>query len=139
MSLSAPQCRAARAILGISQDDLAQRSKVAKATIANFEAGNRRPYDRTLDDLRRALEAAGVEFIPENGGGAGVRLARSGKPAPSLSDRIERLEHDIADIPAAGSPSPESGMNRMRKAVAENDLTDLKNERTKLGHGKDGK
>jgi transcriptional regulator with XRE-family HTH domain len=49
---------------------------VAKATVANFEAGKRSPYDRTLQEMRSALEAAGVEFIPENGGGAGVRLAK---------------------------------------------------------------
>jgi hypothetical protein len=35
-----------------------------------------KPYDRTLLDLQAALESAGVEFIAENGGGAGVRLAR---------------------------------------------------------------
>ncbi|MFD1986804.1 multiprotein-bridging factor 1 family protein [Mesorhizobium newzealandense] len=70
------QCRAARALIAWSQDHLATSSKVAKATIANFEAGKRAPYDRTLLDLRQALEAAGVEFIPENGGGAGVRLRK---------------------------------------------------------------
>ena len=32
------------------------------------------PYARTLDDIRRALEAAGVVFVDENGEGAGVRL-----------------------------------------------------------------
>lgn len=74
MSLSAAQCRAARALVGWSQDKLATESKVAKATIANFEANRRAPYDRTLADLRATLETAGVEFIPENGGGAGVRL-----------------------------------------------------------------
>jgi len=74
MSLSAAQCRAARALIGWSQDKLATESKVAKATIANFEANRRAPYERTLADLRATLETAGVEFIPENGGGAGVRL-----------------------------------------------------------------
>jgi transcriptional regulator with XRE-family HTH domain len=77
VNLNAAQCRAARALIGISQEELAARSKVAKATIANFEAGRRMPYDRTLADLRTALEAAGVEFIDENGGGSGVRLRRS--------------------------------------------------------------
>ncbi|RUX21785.1 XRE family transcriptional regulator [Mesorhizobium sp. M2A.F.Ca.ET.037.01.1.1] len=76
MSVSPAQCRAGRALIGWSQDQLAAASKVAKATIANFEAGKRAPYDRTLEDMRRALEAAGVEFIPENGGGAGVRLRK---------------------------------------------------------------
>lgn len=76
MSISAAQCRAARALIGWSQDKLATESKVAKATIANFELGRREPYDRTLVDLCATLEAAGVEFIAENGGGAGVRLKR---------------------------------------------------------------
>lgn len=68
------QCRAARAIIGMSQDDLASSSTVAKATIAAFELSQRQPYARTIAAIRAALEAAGVEFIPENGGGAGVRL-----------------------------------------------------------------
>lgn len=76
MSISSSQCRAARALLGWSQDQLATASKVAKATIANFEAEKRAPYARTLDDLRKAMETAGVQFISENGGGAGVRMAK---------------------------------------------------------------
>lgn len=76
MSISAAQCRAARALLGRSQEALAIEAGVAKATIANFEAGRRMPYARTLADIRSTLEEAGVEFIAENGGGAGVRLKR---------------------------------------------------------------
>lgn len=76
MGISPAQCRAARSLLGWSQDQLSASSKVAKATIANFESGKRSPYDRTLLDIQETLEAAGVTFIPENGGGAGVRLAR---------------------------------------------------------------
>ena len=71
--LSAAQVRAARGLLGWSQGELAAAAKVGRATIADFEAGKREPYPRTLDDLRVALEAAGVEFIPENGGDSGVR------------------------------------------------------------------
>jgi transcriptional regulator with XRE-family HTH domain len=70
------QCRAARALLGWSQADLEAASRVAKATIANFERGASTPFARTLDDIREALEAAGVVFLPENGGGAGVRLRK---------------------------------------------------------------
>ena len=70
------QCRAARATVSISQDELAAQSGVAKATIAAFELGQRQPYARTIAAIRDALEAAGVEFIPENGGGAGVRLKK---------------------------------------------------------------
>ena len=76
MYLDAAQCRAARALLVWSQDKLARESKVAKTTIADFERYRHTPYDRTLRDLQEALEAGGVEFIPENGGGAGVRLRK---------------------------------------------------------------
>ena len=70
------QCRAARAMLGWSQQDLCDRAKVARKTLADFEGGKSTPYPRTLDDIQQALEEAGVEFIPENGGGAGVRLKK---------------------------------------------------------------
>jgi transcriptional regulator with XRE-family HTH domain len=76
MGLTAAQCRAARGLVGWSQQQLATASRVAKPTIANFEAGKSTPYDRTADDLIAALELAGVEFIPENGGGPGVRLRK---------------------------------------------------------------
>ena len=75
--LSGPQCRAARALLRWSQDDLAARTGVSKATILYFELGERRPYVRTLEDLRRVLTKAGVIFIEsgENGGeGVCLRL-----------------------------------------------------------------
>jgi transcriptional regulator with XRE-family HTH domain len=60
----------------MSQEDLATRSAVAKRTIAAFESDGRQPYTRTVAAIRAALEAAGVEFIAENGGGPGVRLKR---------------------------------------------------------------
>ena len=75
-SLTLEQCRAARALLGWTQDDLEQASNVAKKTIADFERGARVPYPRTIADLRQSLEAAGVVFIEENGGGPGVRLKK---------------------------------------------------------------
>ncbi|TGP24990.1 helix-turn-helix domain-containing protein [Mesorhizobium sp. M1D.F.Ca.ET.184.01.1.1] len=76
MIISSAQCRAGRALIGWSQDQLADASKVAKATIAVFETGKRTPYDRTLGDVRAALEAAGVIFVEENGEGPGVRLRK---------------------------------------------------------------
>jgi transcriptional regulator with XRE-family HTH domain len=77
MTIIAPQCRAARALLGWSQDDLEAASKVAKKTIADFERQARQPHTRTLDAIRSALEAAGVIFIEPNGEGPGVRLRKS--------------------------------------------------------------
>jgi transcriptional regulator with XRE-family HTH domain len=77
MSINSAQCRGARGLLGWSQSDLSQASKTATKTIADFERGAREPYSRTLEDVRGALEKAGIEFIAENGGGAGVRLRKS--------------------------------------------------------------
>ncbi len=74
MNISGPQCRAARGLIGWSQEDLRKAAKVARKTLADFERCLTTPYDRTLRDIIEALEKAGVEFIPENGGGAGVRL-----------------------------------------------------------------
>lgn len=75
MELSAAQCRGARGMLGISQTELAEAASVSRQTIVDFERGARTPYTNNLTAIRKALEAAGVEFIPQNGGGPGVRLA----------------------------------------------------------------
>lgn len=56
------QCKAGRALAGMTQQDLADAAEVAKATIANFETGNRQPYKRTIGALKAALEAQSVEF-----------------------------------------------------------------------------
>ena len=74
--LTAAQCKGARAALGWSRDKLSTEAEVATATVVDFERGARRPYNRTLKDIRRALENAGVIFIDaqEGVGGPGVRL-----------------------------------------------------------------
>jgi transcriptional regulator with XRE-family HTH domain len=68
------QCRAARGLLGWSQQDLATQARVGLVTVHQLEAGTSRPRRATLEVIRRAFEKAGVEFIDENGGGPGVRL-----------------------------------------------------------------
>lgn len=60
-----------------TQEDLAQAAGVSRPTIKDFERGARTPHPNNLFSIRKALETAGVEFIPENGGGAGVRLKGS--------------------------------------------------------------
>jgi transcriptional regulator with XRE-family HTH domain len=76
MKISDAQSRAARALIGWSREDLAKASNVSLRTIVDFERAAREPHAATLSALRLALEAAGVEFISENGGGAGVRLKK---------------------------------------------------------------
>jgi transcriptional regulator with XRE-family HTH domain len=72
------QCRMARAALGLGVRELASAAKVSSDTVARFERGDELK-ERTIEALQRALEAAGVEFIDENGGGPGVRLRRPEK------------------------------------------------------------
>jgi transcriptional regulator with XRE-family HTH domain len=63
-------------MLNLRREDLASSSGVGHSTLFDFESGRRQPHPRTLAAIRAALEAAGVEFIAENGGGAGVRLMK---------------------------------------------------------------
>jgi transcriptional regulator with XRE-family HTH domain len=60
---SAAQCRGARGLLGWSQSDLARESKVSRAAIAAIEGGTRMAYDRTMHDIWRAFDDAGIEFF----------------------------------------------------------------------------
>jgi transcriptional regulator with XRE-family HTH domain len=70
------QCRGARGLLGLTQPVLASLAKLGLSTIVDFER-SRRPVSReAVQAIRGALEAAGVEFIDENGGGPGVRLRK---------------------------------------------------------------
>ena len=70
------QCKAARALIGLSQQELADLSDVSVSTIIPFDPRLRSPHNSTLAKLRAALEASGIHFIEENGGGPGVRLRR---------------------------------------------------------------
>jgi ribosome-binding protein aMBF1 (putative translation factor) len=79
--LSSAQIRAARALLRWSAADLAEESSLGANTIRRAEVAENGTSLTAANELaiRRALEAAGVEFIEENGGGPGVRLRRKPK------------------------------------------------------------
>jgi ribosome-binding protein aMBF1 (putative translation factor) len=72
------QIRAARAVLGWSAEDLARASAVSLRTIRRAELSDVHTNMTVANEqaVRRALEAAGVEFLDENGGGPGVRLRK---------------------------------------------------------------
>ncbi len=75
------QVKAARALLGWSQADLAEKSGVSEPTVARLESedGELGGRERTAEKLRAAITAAGIEFIDEDGGGLGVRLRKRSK------------------------------------------------------------
>ncbi len=75
------QVKAARALLGWSQGDLAKRSGISEPTIARLESaeGELGGREDTGGKIKKAIVNAGIEFIDENGGGAGVRLRKRQK------------------------------------------------------------
>jgi hypothetical protein len=83
--LISAQIRAGRALVRWSAEDLARQSAVSVATIRRAELTDTETLMNAANDLavRHALEAAGVEFIEENGGGPGVRLRKRFLKKPS--------------------------------------------------------
>lgn len=70
------QCRSARALLGLTQPQLARAAGLGLSTIVDFERERRMISEQANGAIRVALEQAGVQFIDENGGGPGVRLRK---------------------------------------------------------------
>jgi len=68
----------ARAALGCGVRELAAAAKGSIDTVARFERGDELK-ERTIEALQLTLEAGGIEFIDENGGGPGVRLQKPAK------------------------------------------------------------
>jgi len=87
MIIGASTSRAARGLLNWTQAELAETGQVALSTVNNFEAGRSLPSGENLFAIQRALEAAGVEFLPRGG----VRL----RPDPitfELEYRVDRYK-----------------------------------------------
>jgi transcriptional regulator with XRE-family HTH domain len=84
LKVSTRQIKAARALLGWSQQQLAIAAEVSIPTVKRLEAADGPLGGRpdTSAKLQVALELAGIQFIEENGGGAGVRLRKSAKVKP---------------------------------------------------------
>lgn len=71
------QLRAARALIGLDQGDTAMLAGISVSTLKRAEGTIKPPASaEAVAAIRDALERVGVEFIDENGGGAGVRLKK---------------------------------------------------------------
>jgi transcriptional regulator with XRE-family HTH domain len=75
--MSPAQCRAARGLLDWTQARLAGASGLAVSTVVRFERSETVVPAATVQAVQLAFEAAGVEFIPENGSGGGVRIKKA--------------------------------------------------------------
>jgi len=85
MAFTDAQCRAARALLNWTQEDLVAHSKIAKKTIADFERGVTGPHAKTVAQITAAFEAAGIQFL--NSDQPGVRFTRKSRRARSRTPR----------------------------------------------------
>lgn len=81
-TLTPAQCRAGRALLDMTQPNLAERAGLGLSTIVDFERSRRVVPPETAQLIRNTLEKLGVEFIDENGGGPGVRLQKPASVKP---------------------------------------------------------
>ena len=76
-SITPGQCRAARALLDITQTELAERASCGLSTVVDFEKSRRDVSQAAVVGIQKALERSGIEFIVEGRFGVGVRLKAS--------------------------------------------------------------
>ena len=132
------QIAAARELLGIDQKQLADMAGISAPTLRRFELSDGIPggIKNNLLAVQRALEEAGVIFVPAGPeGGAGVRL-KAVESAVDLTHKIAALEADVAMTEAEPAKTPKGGMQRLERARKREAVTKLKNKRTKLAKAK---
>src|SRR5262245_33744113 len=104
------QCRAARALLDWSQQELACAAGVGVATVRQLEAGAGAPRNATTETLMNTLEAAGVEFLTGNGAGPGVRLREGGNSLEQFLAFLKLYERNrLRSLARHANPLPQFG------------------------------
>lgn len=96
MSVTGPQCKAARALIQWPRDHVARLSGLTVEAVRAFERGRIHPGEEAVDRLRAALESGGAVFIDENGRGVGVRLKFNSRDVRSIN-RLEDEGGAVAD------------------------------------------
>ena len=102
MTISPEQCRASRALLGLSQLEVAESAHVAVTTLADFEQGVRLPTFNNLQAIRFVLEKAGVELVSEKGAGARLRTAPEAVSEAAISPEQCRAARAILNLSQTG-------------------------------------
>ena len=131
--ITAAQLRAARALIAWSQDQLAGRAGVSKATVARLElsGGVAGGYAATRAKIVLAFENAGVIFVPEDDEGAGVRLRKSAAGRGTrVADAKQRVEQRAEE---RTTPDPTGGMAILRRGHAQNALRVLTEKKHRPG------
>jgi len=104
------QLKAARALAGWSQQELANQARVATSTVADFERGHRSPVANNLEAMRSALENAGISFA-QGGAVVGPALtARSRSNVPAASVRPIRWVSEADVLDWAGRRDAQAGL-----------------------------
>ena len=96
MSITGPQCKAARALVQWPRDHVARLSGLTVEAIRAYERGRIHPGAESVERLRAALESGGAVFIDENGLGVGVRLRFNSRDVRALN-RLENEGGAVAD------------------------------------------
>ena len=117
MNITISQIKAARALLGWTQDLLAEAASLSKPALANIERGMANPRQSTLAAIQTALESAGIEFTD----GPGLRLAHDRLDVQVFRghDAIDRLWDDIYTTLQMGEERLISGVdeNKFKKST----------------------
>jgi len=96
MSITGPQCKAARALVQWPREHVARLSGLTLEAVRAFERGRIHPGEEAVARLRAVLESGGARFIDENGMGVGVRLTWNSRDVRALN-RLENEGGPVAD------------------------------------------
>jgi transcriptional regulator with XRE-family HTH domain len=128
------QIAAARTLIGMEQQALAEAAGVSAPTLRRMELSEGIPggIRNNLLAIQRALEAAGAVFVFDSeAGGAGVRLKRL-ESAADLTRKIDTIEADLAKSTGPSAKTPAGGMRTLERAYKREAVKKLKNRRTRL-------
>jgi DNA-binding XRE family transcriptional regulator len=84
LGLTPEQCRAARGLLDLTQEDLAKQAGVSRSTVRDYEKGRHDLHRTSAAQIVLALEKGGAVLIPADGLGPGVCLLRDPAAAPEF-------------------------------------------------------